>query len=246
MDDDHRQTHEVLKSIESSIDRLQEAEWFIKMMETHYHQADQFRWSLNSFLRTLKEVLQLLSMETQQNKELSNWIRSEKDRLALDPVIAFLYKQRDVIVHKSMLRPASKGMVGYTQGRGLKIGLGVPIDPLEDSKTAILKYIYHVAEKGNDFLGILYTEDDGGYEFTCVQREWRLQQFPDDELIQLAAKAWEDVAKVTLEAARRLGARVIDPTLDLGDPNQVHFEIYNPAWVKAQLESAKEHLAEDT
>lgn len=238
--------HEILKSIESSLDRLGEAKWFIQMMEKNYHQADQFRWSLNSFLRALKEVLQLLTMETQRNKELSKWLRTEKARLAKDQIISLLFKQRDVVVHKSMLKPASKGMVGFTRGNGLKIGLGVPINPLEDSETAILKYIFHVAESGKDFLGILYTEDDGSYEYTCVQREWRLQQFPDDEIIRLIAKAWEEVAKVTLEAARRLGAEVIDPTLNLGDPNEVQFEIYAPAWVKAQLDSAKEYLAENT
>lgn len=241
MSTDECPTRSILKSLESSLDRLEEAAWFIRMMEEHYHQADRFRWSLNSFLRTIKEVLQLVTMEVQQHREVSAWLRGEKKKLSQEPLIDFLFKQRDMVVHKSMLKPASKGTVGFTRGRGLKLGLGIPIDPLADSEDAILRYI-HIAAKDKDFLGILYTEEDGGGEYTCVQREWRLDRFPDQELTQLAAQAWERVAKITLEAATKLGATVIDPKFELRNPNQVQFEIYPPEWVKEQLAAAKARI----
>ena len=235
--------HSILKSLESSLDRLEEAAWFIRLMEEKYHQADKFRWSLNSFLRALKEVIQVVTMEVQQSKAVSTWLKDEKERMNSEPLIAFLFKQRDIVVHKAMLKPASKGSIGYTRGRGLKIGLGMPIDPLEDSKIAILKYIHHVAKTDLDFLGILYTEEDGGGEYTCVQREWRLQQFPEKEVTQLAAEAWERVAQLALGTAEKLGAKVIRPTFELQKPNRVQFEIYNPEWVKEQLQQAKEYVA---
>lgn len=230
--------HDILNSLESSLDRLEEAAWFIRMMEEHYHKADRFRWSLNSFLRSLKEVLQLVTMEVQQNCQVSAWLRDEKEKLANEPLIALLFKQRDIVVHKAMLKPASQGTVGFTRGRGLKLGFNMQIDPLADSEVAILKYI-EFAAKDKDFLGILYTEEDGGGEYTCVQREWRLDTFPDQEITKLAAQAWESVAKITLTAATKLGASVIDPKFELGNPNHVQFEIYKPEWVKEQLESAK-------
>lgn len=234
----------ILQSLESSLDRLEEAAWFIRMMEDHYHKADRFRWSLNSFLRTIKEVLHLVTMEVQQNRQVSMWLRTEKKKLSEEPLVAFLFKQRDIVVHKSMLKPASKGTVGFTRGRGLKLGLGMPIDPLSDSEEAILKYI-HFAAKDMDFMGILYTEEDGGGEYTCVQREWRLEQFPDRELTELAAHAWEQVARLALGAATKLGASVIEPKFQLRNPNRVQFEIYEPEWVKGQLEQAKARIAKD-
>ena len=140
-----------------------------------------------------------------------------------------------------MLKPESKGTVGYTRGRGLKLGLNVPIDPLSDSQDAIIRYIRHAA-KTEDFLGILYTEEDGSGEYTCVQREWRLSDFPDQELTQLAAQAWQAVAKLALDTATKLGAKVIEPKIELGNPNQVQFEVYSPDWVKVELEKAKSDL----
>lgn len=234
----------VYDSLSSTFDRLEEAAWFIRLMEEHYHSADRFRWSLSSFLRTLKEVMQLLSMELQGNKTLAQTLKKKKSELSSDPIIGFLYKQRDVVVHKSMLKPASKGSVGFTRGRGMKLGLGMPIDPLSDSEVAIKKYIYHAA-KDTDFLGILYTEEDGGGEYTCVERQWRMAEFPDTELTQLAASAWEKVAQALFDIAEMMGAKLIKPTFELGNPNQVHFEIYNPKWVKEQLEFYKKWIAEN-
>ena len=89
-------------------------------------------------------------------------------------------------------------------------------------------------------------EEDGGGEYTCVQREWRKEQFPDTELTELAAQAWERVAKLTLNTAKMLGASVIEPKFELQNPNRVQFETYRPEWVKEQLENAKARLERST
>ncbi|HHG3266049.1 TPA: hypothetical protein ACPVX8_003790 [Vibrio parahaemolyticus] len=235
---------EIFESLSSSFDRIDEASWFIRLMEENYHSADRFRWSLNSFLRTLKEIMQLVTMEVQGNKQLSKLVAEKKSELSKDPLISYLYKQRDIVVHKSMLKPASSGTVGFTRGKGLKLGMGMPIDPLRDSEEAIKKYIY-CAAKDKDFLGILYTEEDGGGEYTCVKREWKLAQFPDDELVQLVAIAWEKVAQAFFDIAGTMGAQLIKPTFELTNPNIVQFQVYNPDWIKEQLDTAKKWISEN-
>ncbi len=235
---------EIFNSLSSSFDRIDEAAWFIRLMEENYHEADKFRWSLNSFLRALKEIMQLVTMEVQGDKGLKKVVTAKKAELSKDPLISFLYKQRDIIVHKSMLKPASKAGVGFTRGRGMKLGLGFPIDPLSDSEIGIKKYINYAA-KDVDFLGILYTEEDGGGEYTCVQREWKLEQFPDDEITALAASAWEKVTQAFFDVAGEMGAKLVKPTFTLGNPNHVQFEIYTPEWVKNELEHAKKWHAEN-
>ena len=54
-----------LHKIEASLDRFQEAHYWIHMLEEHYHQADPFRWYLNAFLKAIKEVPLLLASELQ-------------------------------------------------------------------------------------------------------------------------------------------------------------------------------------
>ena len=126
----------------------------------------------------------------------------------------------------------------------MKLGLGLPIDPLSDSEESIKWYIYFAA-KETDFLGILYTEEDGCGEYTCVQREWKLAQFPEDEITKLAATAWERVAQSFFDVAGEMGVQLIKPTFELSNPNHVQFEIYKPEWVKEQLENAKLWVTEN-
>ncbi|MFN3238678.1 MAG: hypothetical protein ACE37D_16670, partial [Pseudomonadales bacterium] len=45
----------VFDSLSSTFDRLEEAAWFIRLMEEHYHSADRFRWSLSSLLLVCEE-----------------------------------------------------------------------------------------------------------------------------------------------------------------------------------------------
>lgn len=154
------------------------------MMENHYHHADQFRWHLNVFLKAIKEVPHVLQMAMQNEYGFPAWFREQRDQLNADPLIAALSKQRDLVVHRSMLVPRSSGTVGITEGRGFKAGLTAPINPLEDSEDALLRYAIHF--KDIDFLGLITPDEDS---IPCVERTWQLPEF-DDELVDLCSRAW--------------------------------------------------------
>lgn len=191
----------------SALDRFQEAHFWIHMMEQYYHNADQFRWHLNVFLKALKEVPDLLQMAIQNDKDLVAWFRKQRDILRKDPLIDVLSRQRNLIVHSSMLVPQSSGTVGITEGRGIKAGLTAPIHPLEDSEAALLRYA--VRFRDIDFLGLVTPDEDS---LPCVQREWRLSEF-DEELVDLCARAWLRVGETIDAVLRRQGAE--PPTLSL-------------------------------
>jgi hypothetical protein len=53
--------------IESALDRWVESHWHIHQMEVNYHTPDLFRYCVNSFIRSIREVPQLLSMELQNH-----------------------------------------------------------------------------------------------------------------------------------------------------------------------------------
>jgi hypothetical protein len=235
-----------VKTLSSSLDRLNEAQWYVQLMQEHYHCAEKFRWALSSFLRSTKEISQIISMEIQQHKDLNQWYKKENKERHKDPIVSYLVKQRDVVVHQKMLETASKGTVGFTRGKGIKLGIGRDINANYDSTDAILDYISFAA-KNVDFLGILYTEEDGIGEYTCVQREWRLSSFPETEITTLCAHAWESVAKLIIDLAKQLGTDFIYPKLDIRPIDEVELEIYNTEWIKDKLEIAtKYHAAQNT
>lgn len=155
------------------------------MLEEHYHNADPFRWHLNAFLKALKEVPQLVAMELQQEKDFPDWYRTKRAELENDELMRFLAKKRDLIVHRGMLVPNSQAKVGITEGRGMKLGLTFPVNPLENSNDAMDRYLLHVINQ-TDFLGILIPDDDS---MPCIYRQWHIEGF-EKEVVDLCAEAW--------------------------------------------------------
>jgi hypothetical protein len=124
---------DALDRIEASFDRFREAHYWIHGLETHYHEAEHFRWHLGAFLKALKEVPQPLHMELQRAPKFSNWFRDRRDQLNRDRLILYLSKQRDIIVHQRMLLPNSECVVGLTELRGIKLGASFSANPRCDS-----------------------------------------------------------------------------------------------------------------
>jgi len=210
------------EKINSALDRFQEAHFWIHMMEQYYHFADPFRWHLNVFLKALKEVPQLLHMDLQNEEGFTAWFKEERAQLKADPLIAALSKQRDLIVHRSMLWPESWGTIGITEGRGFKAGLELPIHPLEDSDQAILRVASNT--KDVDFLGLVTPDEDS---LPCVYREWRLKDF-DDELIDLCAKGWLRIGELIDAVLRWQGTDPPGLSLDCRHgSHEVRFKLYD-------------------
>lgn len=172
------------EKIGAALDRLHEAHFWIHMMEEHYHKSDLFRWYLNVFLKAIKEIPQLITMAMQNTDGFKDWYKPKIEELNNDPLMKKFSKDRDIIVHKDMLFPESFIYIGITEGRGMKFGRGLKLDPRWDSDDLILR----VAEnsKDNDFTGIMSPDEES---MPCVEREWKIKDF-DEELVDLCAKAW--------------------------------------------------------
>lgn len=224
-----------LDRIPAAFDRFQEAHFWIHGMEGYYHVSSHFRWHFSAFLKALKEVPQLLQMELQTEPDFAPWFRAQRDLLNRDPLIAHLSKQRDIVVHHDMLVPNSRCSVGITELRGMKLGMGLNLNPLEDSDHAMHRYLYAAAERG-DFLGILTPDEDS---IPCVQREWRLTGF-DEEIIGLCARAWLRTGETLAEVLRWLGVQPIPLSLDCRHGEQkVQFKLFDRDTLIKQLQELK-------
>ena len=188
-----------MDQLDEALDRFREAHFYIHVMEGAYHRADEFRWALNAFLRALKEVPQLLQMKLQNRTGFKDWFVPERQRLASDPLIEALSKRRDEVVHRGMLRLASKVRLGALQGSRFKVEIGLD-EPLADSDEAMKRYLA-AAKEGVDFLGLLVDDED---QVPCIYREWRIPSL-DGELLNLASEAWLRVGAVVLASIEWTG-----------------------------------------
>ena len=218
--------------ITAAIDRMQEAHYWLHLMQEHYHQADQFRWYLNVFLKAVKEIPQIVQMELQNTPEFTRWFKDRREELHSDPLIALLGDNRDFIVHRGMLVPRSTGSIGITEGRGMKLGLTFSIHPLEDSDDGMDRYLQYLTEN-KDFLGILMDDEDS---LPCIHREWKIPKI-DREILDVSAEAWKRTVSLLDEILRWLGEETVpEAKLDcLHSSQRVQFLVYDRAQLKLKL-----------
>ena len=226
-----------LSPIESALDRFQEAHFWIHMLEQYYHVADPFRWHLNAFLKSIKEVPDLLQMGLQNRDGFADWFRIERAKLSEDPLMRALSKQRDLVVHRGMLVPNSHGSLGITEGRGFKLGFTFPVHPLEDSEHAMTRYLHYVARE-KDFLGILLPDDDS---LPCVHREWKIPPF-EEEVVELAARAWLRTGETVNATVAWMGETPPLLSLDcLHSGQKVQFKLFDRKQLKAEFREIKKN-----
>ena len=176
----------------SSFDRIEESFFSAEKLMELYHHSNEFRWVLCSFLKCIKEIPRIIQMEMQNQSGFPKWFSEKRDQLNSDPLMSFLSKQRDVVVHREMLIPNSSGLIGVTEGRGLKLGFRFPINPVEDSEEAMVRYLEFAALHG-DVSMVLRDDEDA---FPCVWRKWCLSGFDEVEIVELAHEALGILANV--------------------------------------------------
>jgi len=222
--------------IKSAIDRFQEAHFWIHMMEQFYHSANPFRWYLNVFLKAIKEVPQIIQMELQNVAEFPQWFKEVRNLLHSDPLLHALSKQRDFVVHKGMLVPKSEGILGITEGRGMKLGLTFPVHPLDDSDHAMERYLHFVLET-SDTLGILDPDEES---LPCIYRQWHIEGF-EEEVVDLCAKAWLRLGEVIEEVLKWLGEDEV-PVLSLDcrhSSQKIQYKVFNRDSLCKRLEELR-------
>jgi hypothetical protein len=204
--------------IEYALDRWVESHWYIHQMEDNYHTPDLFRYCVNSFIRSIREVPQLLSMELQNHANYKTTFKQIIYSINQDGLLSLLHKKRDFIVHRGMLELSSEGMVGTTEGRGVKIGIPFRVHPNEASTDAYERF-KNICRQDKFIRGLAGPDCDS---WPCIVRYWRIQEFEGLDLLDLSVSAWRKVGGGLSELVKLLGGESLDLTLSCRhDPAKV-------------------------
>jgi hypothetical protein len=210
--------------IAPSLDRWVECHWHLHQMESNYHEPDPFRYSLNSFIRSAKEVPSILMTDLQQHQAVRDRIDSELQRLNANPLFATLKKRRDFLVHRGMLAPKSHGRVGTTEGHRIKMTLPFPVSAHESSDEA---YECYKALCRTNEIWIKLSGPDCDSTPT-LWRTWKIEDFPDQDLLEVAFQTWQLIGEVLSATTLALGADPLDLTMPCRhDPKAVQVKKFS-------------------
>lgn len=192
--------------IEAALDRWEESHWHLHQVEKHYHQADAFRYSMNSFIRSIREVPDLIGIALQSISGFTKWHRPVKDALEQDdPLFSILIKHRNFIVHRSILVPGSSAHVAAIRCLTVKMALPFAVNPFEDSDDVIKRFLER-AKAVPEILQILSPDD---VQSLGVIREWKIEGI-ESEVISAFREAWTVVGEYLSDVVEFLdGDRLI-------------------------------------
>lgn len=191
----------VHKKIEAALDRWDESHWYLHQIEEHYHNADALRYSMNAFIRSLREIPDMIAMALQNHEGFPAWhkpIRKSLERE--DFLFSQVIRHRNHIVHKSMLKPKSKAFVASIRGYTIKMQFGFYVDPFEDSDLAIERFIK--MSKSNPILMQALAPDE--VQALALVREWHIEGY-DEEIIESFRNTWLRVNEYLSEILVFLG-----------------------------------------
>ena len=129
-------------------------------------------------------------------------------------------------------------MVGVTELRGMKLGIGLRAHPREDSD-AVMDRFFHALSK-HDLEGLLVSDSDS---IPCVQRTWKLDDL-DGEVVELCAEAWLRLGNTLNAVLEWLQEDVPPLSIDcLHAQEAVQFKLYNRDELIQRLKHATDEPA---
>ena len=211
-------------TIASSLDRWTECHWHLHQMESNYHVPDPFRYSLNSFIRSAKEVPGILMSDLQRHPKVRAEVDSELKKLSKNPLFATLKKRRDFLVHRGMLAPKSHGRIGTTEGSRVKITFPFHVVAHETSEEAYERY--KAVCRNDRFLRQLTGPDCDSAP--TLWRTWQIEDFPDQDLLEVAFDSWQLLGKILSATTVALGSTPLDLTMSCRhDPKAIQLKKFS-------------------
>jgi len=103
----------------------------------------------------------------------------------------------------------AEGGLGVARGKKVKFAIDWDVHPTEDSDDAMKRFARVMMKMGDPFQ--FFSDDDTQ---PCVQRQWILIGVSEENILDVAWKAWLTIAKVVSEACVWRGGEALDLSLE--------------------------------
>jgi len=94
--------------------KLNEAKYFLKRMKESYSQIDVFGYNLRAFLSAARSVTFIMQKEFDKVSGFSIWYACKQTEMKANPVMNYLYEQRNQTLHVRPIQPKAKITVNAT------------------------------------------------------------------------------------------------------------------------------------
>lgn len=181
-------------------DKIEECDYFLFQMIRYYHISRLFRFYLNAFVKSFREITFMLQTYKNVIPGFSNWYAKKQEEFKNDRLLKWLSNSRTKVVHQDMLKTKSKLEAGVYRGRKLKLAIVVPVDnPFVDS-TYMLERIklFGFVDDAHSAIGEQYG----------IRRQWCCEGLnDDDELVKVCLHGIKCMQQLMKEVHLMMGLK---------------------------------------
>ena len=188
--------------IPSTLDKFQEAFFFLNQTMRSYHSPTEFRFNLNAFIQALRNVTFMLQSEENKPEGFTEWYAAKQEEMRNNDLLRKFVGVRNLIVKQGMLEARSTAHVGIFKGRNFHLGVGGKISPFMDTR--------FIFEKGKEFyIGYMMDEEHSAIgEQIGVEREWIVDEIGSSEVVTLCYQALDYMSNLVSEVHGLYGVKL--------------------------------------
>lgn len=134
-----------------------------------------------------------------------HWHLPLQDAVSANDLFKTLGKQRDFIVHHGALNLESRGQIGTTEGRTIKLAFPFAVHPWETSVEAYERYKEKCRK--DKLLRSLGPDCDSA---PALWRTWMIPEFSSRDLLDVAFEAWALLGQLLSGAVVAFGGEELD------------------------------------
>lgn len=192
------ENYELTCPILNAHDKYEECCFFLAQMLYNYHFSRIFRFHLNAFIKSFREITLMLQTYKGNMPLFDEWYAKKQAEMSSDRILKWLKNSRNTVVHEDMLKTKSKVEAGVFRGRTLKLAIVIPIDnPFVDSCNILQKIkSFGFVDEAHSAIGEQYG----------VRRIWNCDGLnDDDEMVSACSYGFDYMGKLLEEVHEMMG-----------------------------------------
>lgn len=180
--------------IASTHEKYNEAIYFICKCLESYHKPDEFRYNINAFIQSFRNITFMLQSEENRPEFFDEWYTQKQEEMKTHELLQRFVSARNIVVKKSMLETRSTVRVGIFRGRKMKLAIQHEISPFTPTLCIL-------GNCKNIMIGLMIDREHSAIgEQLGVEREWIVDSVGDNEVISLCIKGMEYMGRLLADA----------------------------------------------
>ena len=202
----------------ATVDKYWEAWYFLLGMCDQYHDPYAFRYELNAFIQSLRNITFMVQSEPSRPKDFDSWYSNEQKMMRADQDLRKFVEARNLIVKQSNLATASKAELGLFRGRRFKLGLNLDLSPFHDSA-------YLISKAQEFMIGFMIDPEHSQVgEQVGLRRTWIAPDLGSTEAVGLCAVGLSKIGGLLQRMHAQCGV-TFDAGFDLPDLESVYVRL---------------------